>query len=192
MKNRRIVIVAFLLTAVLCLGVGYANVSDSLLANGTVSVNEAAINEQFDADVKFVASLTAATKQTGVTADLTDTDNLQVVIGDKDEADDDDKVTVTVGENVFTDEGQWIEVYVKVVNTTAATPVYVSVAPVSTTLTDFTFTMTPVDPGVDASTALAASGEREYAIKITMDKLPSAAITNGEFSFTLTATNVAP
>lgn len=37
MKNRRIVVVAILLVAVLCLGVGYAALTDSITATGTIT-----------------------------------------------------------------------------------------------------------------------------------------------------------
>ena len=40
MKNRRIVVVAILLVAVLCLGVGYAALTDSITATGTITYNQ--------------------------------------------------------------------------------------------------------------------------------------------------------
>ena len=40
MKNRRIVVVAIFLAAVLCLGVGYAAVTDSITATGTITYNQ--------------------------------------------------------------------------------------------------------------------------------------------------------
>ena len=40
MKNRRIVVVAIMLAAVLCLGVGYAALTDSITANGKITYNQ--------------------------------------------------------------------------------------------------------------------------------------------------------
>lgn len=40
MKNRRFVVVAIMLVAVLCLGVGYAAVTDTITANGTITYNQ--------------------------------------------------------------------------------------------------------------------------------------------------------
>ena len=40
MKNRRIVVVAILLVAVLCLGVGYATLTDSITATGKITYNQ--------------------------------------------------------------------------------------------------------------------------------------------------------
>lgn len=40
MKNRRIVVVAIMLVAVLCLGVGYAALTDTIDATGTITYNQ--------------------------------------------------------------------------------------------------------------------------------------------------------
>lgn len=53
MKNRRIVVVAFLLAAVLLLGVGYAALSDTLDITGSADVDVAGLNAEFEEDVYF-------------------------------------------------------------------------------------------------------------------------------------------
>ena len=68
MKNRRTVVVAFLLCAVMLLGVGYAAVTDVLDINGTADVNpESAFND----DIYFSA---AVANETGNVASLVDGD----------------------------------------------------------------------------------------------------------------------
>ena len=53
MKNRKTVVVAFLLVAVMLLGVGYAAISDVLDVNGSADVSLDAAQSAFDEDVYF-------------------------------------------------------------------------------------------------------------------------------------------
>lgn len=54
MKNRKLALVAFFLAAILCLGVGYAAVTDILYIEGVATVNATEAEKAFDADIKFV------------------------------------------------------------------------------------------------------------------------------------------
>ncbi len=65
MKNRRIILVAFMLVAVLCLGVGYAALTDLLIVDGTAVVNQQKENLVFDEKIEF----TKAEVKTATTAD---------------------------------------------------------------------------------------------------------------------------
>ena len=67
MKNRKSVIVAFLLVAVMLLGVGYAALTDVLDITGTADVNQSAAEESFNEDIYFSA---AAANETGNTASV--------------------------------------------------------------------------------------------------------------------------
>ena len=67
MKNRRNVVVAFLLIAVMLLGVGYAALTDVLDITGSADVNQSAAEEAFNEDVYFTA---AVANQTGNTASV--------------------------------------------------------------------------------------------------------------------------
>ena len=67
MKNRRTVVVAFLLVAVLLLGVGYAALTDVLDITGTADVNQSILNEEFNKDIYFSA---AVANQEGNTASV--------------------------------------------------------------------------------------------------------------------------
>lgn len=53
MKNRKRALVAFFLAAVLCLGVGYAAVTDILDIQGVANVNATAAEASFDEDIYF-------------------------------------------------------------------------------------------------------------------------------------------
>ena len=67
MKNRRIVIIAFVLVAALALGVGYANLSDTLTIAGQANVKTDAASAEFAADVYFK---TAEATTSGDTASI--------------------------------------------------------------------------------------------------------------------------
>ena len=67
MKNRKTVVVAFLLCAVLLLGVGYAALSDTLDITGSADVNQSAADEAFNEDIYFSA---AVANETGNTASV--------------------------------------------------------------------------------------------------------------------------
>ena len=56
MKNRKTIIVAFLLVAALCLGIGYAALTDELSVKGVANVESVAAQTAFDVDVYFDSS----------------------------------------------------------------------------------------------------------------------------------------
>lgn len=64
MKNRKTVVVAFLLAAVVLLGVGYAELTDLLTVNGELAALTTTSQTDFDADVYFSAT-SVVTDQTG-------------------------------------------------------------------------------------------------------------------------------
>lgn len=72
MKKRRTLIISLLLVAALCLGIGYAALTDVLDINGTADVNQTAAEEAFDADVFFT---NAVANQTGNVASVVASDN---------------------------------------------------------------------------------------------------------------------
>ena len=67
MKNRKIVVVAFLLIAVLLLGVGYAALTDTLDITGTADADLGALNSEFDKEIYFSK---AVANQSGNTASV--------------------------------------------------------------------------------------------------------------------------
>ena len=71
MKNRKSIVVAFLLVAVMLLGVGYAALTDILDITGSADINQSAAEEAFNEDVYFAG---AVANQEGNTASV-NTDN---------------------------------------------------------------------------------------------------------------------
>lgn len=55
MKKRRTLIISLLLVAALCLGIGYAAVTDELTITGSASLSGAELKEEFDGDVYFLS-----------------------------------------------------------------------------------------------------------------------------------------
>lgn len=53
MKNRKTVVVAFMLVAVMLLGVGYAAVTDNFTINGSAIITDAQANDAFNEDIRF-------------------------------------------------------------------------------------------------------------------------------------------
>ena len=70
MKNRKIVVVAFLLIAVLLLGVGYAALTDTLTIIGNAHIDVDTANKTFDERIYFSAAEATSTTGTGTTADI--------------------------------------------------------------------------------------------------------------------------
>lgn len=56
MRNRKTVVVAFLLVAVMLLGVGYAALTDILDITGSADINQSAAEQAFNEDIYFKAA----------------------------------------------------------------------------------------------------------------------------------------
>lgn len=76
MKNRKRIIVAFMLVAVLLLSVGYAALTDDLFITGDATLNTTQAQNEFDADIYFsaadVQSSTGTYLKDGSGADVVD------------------------------------------------------------------------------------------------------------------------
>lgn len=91
MKNRKFIVVAFLLTAVLMLGVGYAAFTDTLTIIGNAHIDLAQAESAYDAKIKFIDAEATSTTGTGTTADVvsfseddaTFTANKLAILGEK-------------------------------------------------------------------------------------------------------------
>ena len=69
MKNRKTVVVAFLLVAVMLMGVGYAALTDVLDITGSADVNQSAAEEAFNDDIHFALN-GAVANEAGNTASI--------------------------------------------------------------------------------------------------------------------------
>lgn len=160
MKNRRLVIGAFLMVAVLSLGVGFAALSDTLSVGGNVAYNPEAAADEFNADVYFVSPAV----DTGAST-CEKTDSIQVAVA-ADGADANDKLTITVGEDAFTSAGQVAVIKVTVQNdSTDAVSVSLDTAAANTMDIEGVFTIAVT--GVDT---IEADGEGVVTITITLNK----------------------
>lgn len=70
MKNRKTVVVAFLLIAVMLLGVGYAALTDTLTIIGNAHIDIGTANNTFDEKVYFSDAKATSTTGTGTQADV--------------------------------------------------------------------------------------------------------------------------
>lgn len=105
MKNRRFVIGAFLLVAVLCLGVGFATLQQTLSVTGSLSFDTQLANDAFDEDVYFTGT-------PSVVGTATDLDSITAVIN----SEDNDNLVITVNAGAFSAAGETATVTVEVLN----------------------------------------------------------------------------
>lgn len=191
MKNRKRVVVAFLLVAVLCLGIGYAALTDTLTISGTVSVggdnsNNAPAAQEWDEDIYFVdissidyskTHATDADKNASATIDTSDKDNITVSVPVK---------------NLFV-KGDYITFTTKIQNDNADYAANVSVDSISIADNDshdfFNVELLNVSGTSLSSLSVPAEGKSDaITVKISLKKTPAEDISNVNFVITLTAT----
>ena len=180
MRNRRNVIIAFLLVAVLCLGVGYAVITDTLNITANVDLNTAndgPLNEEFDTDVYFV---NPAVKADATTNTLAEGDVTLALSTDK------DTLTITVSEAVFTKVTDTLVVTVDVKNDSTVQNADIEIGTEDNNL----FTLTAV--GADNKTVVTKGGVLTFTLTLTLDQLPEATTdtTNVVINLPLTASPV--
>lgn len=71
MKNRKRIVVLFLLVAIMLIGVGYAAVSDTLTIIGNAHIDMGQVENTFDKNVYFSGAEATSTSGTGTVADVT-------------------------------------------------------------------------------------------------------------------------
>ena len=75
MKNRRIVVVAFLLAAVMLLGIGYATLTDTLYINGSMSADNSQSQSEFQQNIYFSKAEALSTTNGEIEAHVTADNN---------------------------------------------------------------------------------------------------------------------
>lgn len=169
MKNRKTVVVAFLLAAVMLLGVGYAALSDTLDITGSADVNQSAAEEAFNEDIYFSA---AVANEEGNTASVNLDNNDKASFTAATLKGKDDKVTFT-----FTIKNNG-DVAAKV------TP------KLNASIGNTNPTYFSLESDWDGATKdLAAHSEITYTVTITLLKTPTETI-SGSFLVELTAVSV--
>lgn len=169
MKNRKSVIVAFLLVAVMLLGVGYAALTDVLDITGTADVNQSAAEEAFNEDIHFIA---AKANEDGNTASVN--------------ADNNDKASFTANTLNGKDDTASFTFTIKNKGDVDATVTPALNTVLGNTLPEY-FEVTS-DWGGQAKD-LAAGAEITYTVTIKLLKTPTETI-SGSFLVELTATSV--
>lgn len=183
MKNRRTIVMAFLLCACLIVGMGYAAVTTDLHMHGDANISADAASTDFDADIQY-----------GVVSDVV---NCAAVVGTQNATSGDlsltnDLVTVTLtntGSNNDTTTmctaGDTASFKVTVVNNGTAAATLKFDAKYDSTY--FTVVITPDSTTVPAATE-AGAGTVTLNVLITLKATPTDGITNGAFDITFTAT----
>lgn len=183
MKNRKNIVIAFLLVASLCLSVGFAALTDTLNINGTINVggdntsNEEAAKE-WDGDVYF--SKVDKTSKNGNADDSKYTVSIDTAK---------DTLTVNLTSGCLSVKGDSVTFTVTIKNdstdyaaditfndSTVANGEYIKV------------TVTGLTTGED----IQPNGEKAFTVTVALDKTPADAISNSTFSIAFTATTAAP
>ena len=168
MKNRK-GLIAFLVLAVMLLGVGYAALTDTLDITGSADVNQSAAEEAFNEDIYFSA---AVANEAGNTASVNADNNDKASFTAKTLKGKGDKVTFT-----FT---------IKNDGDVAATVTPKLNATLGNTNPEY-FSLTSDWDG--ATKTLAAGGELTYTLTVELLKTPTETIA-GSFLVELTAVSV--
>ena len=169
MKNRRNVVVAFLVVAVMLLGIGYAALTDVLDINGSVDVNQSAAEEAFNEDIFFSA---AAANEAGNTASVNadNNDKASFTINTFKGKDDVATFTFTIKNNGDVDANVTPKLNASLGNTN---PEYFA-----------------IESDWDGDTKLLEAGEEiTYTLTITMLKTPTETV-SGSFLVELEAKSV--
>lgn len=164
MKNRKTVVVAFLLVAVMLMGVGYAALTDVLDITGSAEVNQSAAEEAFNQDIHFAVN-GAVANDDGNTASVN--------------ADNNDKASFTA--NNLKGKNDTASFTFTIVNTGDVDAV---VTPAISNTNEAFFSITGDWDG--QAKTLKAGGTLTYNVTVTMLKTPTDTI-NGSFTIELTA-----
>ena len=161
MKNRRIVVVALMLVAVLCVGVGYAALSDTIDFTGKVS---------YTPDFQIVWGTVTDSEGILTNSEGTDTDTFTVSM---------DTTAWTVGQTkTFT---------VTVKNNSRYAAENVAVQALTQTAVEDNYTVTAA---VTGATTIAVDGTTTVTVTVTMDSYPVDNVDNAEFTFQVYADQV--
>ena len=167
MKNRKIAIVAFFLVAVLCIGAGYAAVTDLLDIQGTAEVSQTNAQSAFDANLKFT---NAVANQDGNTAQVNPQNNDKASFSANSLKTKDETVTFTF---TIANENTDLDASVKPVLSSETNKEY--------------FQITSSWNGQE--TIVPAKGTKEYVVTVKLLKQP-ADVVGGAFGIEFTATAV--
>ena len=157
MKKRRIAVVAFMLVAVLTLGIGYAVLTDTLTIGADLTANTSGSSKEFDADVQF-ASVTPDAASAGKVSGVISTDG--------------DNITLTLTEGALSTAGSSVKVTIVIENQSTEFDPTISAPAIAITGTDaaeFEATTTwGDDPKVIAKSDGTDHGQISFDLVITL------------------------
>ena len=167
MKNRKIVVIAFLVVASLLLGIGYAALTDTLDITGSADVNVSDLEKEYEEDIYFSA---AVANETGNTASINGDNNDKASFSAKALVKKDDVATFTF--TIQNDSAHTVSVQPKLNAASGNTnPEYFSI----------------VSDWDGATKTIAPNGEITYTLTVTLLKDPTEAV-SGSFLIELVAT----
>ncbi len=175
MLKRSKLLVAFLIVTVLCAGIGFAAVTDTLSFDGSVAMSAEKIEEQLNTEVKFTNVSTVALPN-GATGAAT-----AAINGDE------DNVTLTIGENCLVAIGDTATVTVDILNASTSQAVKVNtitaqVLSGETESVHFDITATTANN----ATEIAAGETLTLTVVVTLVQLPADAVSETiDVSFTV-------
>ena len=167
MKNRKIVVIAFLVVASLLLGIGYAALTDTLDITGSADVNVSDLEKEYEEDIYFSA---AVANEDGNTASVNGDNNDKASFSAKELVKKDDVATFTF--TIQNDSAHTVSVQPKLNAASGNTnPEYFSI----------------VSDWDGAAKTIAPNGEITYTLTVTLIKDPTEAV-SGSFLIELVAT----
>ena len=167
MKNRKIVVIAFLVVASLLLGIGYAALTDTLDITGSADVNVSDLEKEYEEDIYFSA---AVANETGNTASVNSDNNDKASFSAKALVKKGDVATFTF--TIQNDSAHTVSVQPKLNASSGNTnPEYFSI----------------VSDWDGAAKTIAPNGEITYTLTVTLLKDPTEAV-SGSFLIELVAT----
>lgn len=176
MRNRKTVVVAFVLVAVMLMAVGFAALSDDLFITGTATITEDAAEDAFAEDVYFSKAVISGTAGTAI-------------IGADDNGDTADKVTITVNDGVLTGQGSSVICSVEIKNG-GDLAAWVELDEITVNSNTEYFKVT-TNWGTDTVKSLAAGAAVDIVVTIECIKTPQAEV-DTSFDLTFTATDTDP
>lgn len=193
MKNRKKVVVALLLVCVLCLGVGYAALTDNLIVNGTVNfLKNANAEATFAANVHFVDG-SASVNYTGTTTGVSSGVSTEVVDEDADPKNVDDKLNITVDNTVLAKAGDKVTISVDIINASTDYGAKITLNAATSTGTNLgtLYSVTSTWATGDTGT-IAKGGTNTNTVEITIEllKTPTEDVVADTFTITYVAESV--
>jgi hypothetical protein len=188
MRNRKVIITAFMLIAVMILGVGYAAVSDTLNFGGDATISGDQAQHEFDVDVRITAVSEDMSKWIPYTAEGAEIERANDFVVDIMGSGDNEQDVVDFQIFNLADAGDTQVIWFKVVNDSAH-----DANLIGSTITengthdyfDSNYVIYAAD-GSTVTTVLPAHGEVLVKLTITVKATPTE-LYQGNFSFVITA-----